>query len=213
MEMTGEQLIHASQADTWAALNDPEVLKACVPGCESIEQDQRHGVRGADDRARRPGERQVQGQAEPVQRQAAALLFDRVRGPGRRGGIRQGRRRREPHARRPSTRSSPTRSRRTSAASSRRSARGWWTRPRTRWRTISSSRSTRRSAKPAHAAEEHAPRRASSRSRCRAIPDLPQVSERHAVVLRRRRAGGVRGRAAHVCSLSTSSRRRRSALG
>ncbi len=34
MEMTGEQLIHASQADTWAALNDPEMLKACVPGCE-----------------------------------------------------------------------------------------------------------------------------------------------------------------------------------
>ena len=38
MEMTGEQLIHASQADTWAALNDPEVLKACVPGCESIDK-------------------------------------------------------------------------------------------------------------------------------------------------------------------------------
>ena len=38
MEMTGEQLIHASQADTWAALNDPEMLKACVSGCESIER-------------------------------------------------------------------------------------------------------------------------------------------------------------------------------
>ena len=38
MEMTGEQLIHASQADTWAALNDPEMLKACVPGCESIDR-------------------------------------------------------------------------------------------------------------------------------------------------------------------------------
>lgn len=34
--MSGEQLIAASQQDTWAALNDPEVLKACVPGCESI---------------------------------------------------------------------------------------------------------------------------------------------------------------------------------
>jgi carbon monoxide dehydrogenase subunit G len=34
--MTGEQLIAASQQDTWVALNDPEVLKACVPGCESI---------------------------------------------------------------------------------------------------------------------------------------------------------------------------------
>lgn len=37
MEMTGEQLIPASQQDTWTALNDTEVLKACVPGCESIE--------------------------------------------------------------------------------------------------------------------------------------------------------------------------------
>ena len=38
MEMTGEQLIPASQQDTWNALNDPEVLKACVPGCEAIER-------------------------------------------------------------------------------------------------------------------------------------------------------------------------------
>ena len=37
MEMTGEQLIPASQQETWNALNDTEVLKACVPGCESIE--------------------------------------------------------------------------------------------------------------------------------------------------------------------------------
>lgn len=38
MEMTGEQLIHATQADTWAALNDPAILKECVPGCESIDR-------------------------------------------------------------------------------------------------------------------------------------------------------------------------------
>jgi carbon monoxide dehydrogenase subunit G len=38
MEMSGEQLVPASQADTWAALNDPEILKACVPGCETIER-------------------------------------------------------------------------------------------------------------------------------------------------------------------------------
>ena len=38
MEMTGEQLIPASQQETWQALNDPEVLKACIPGCESIER-------------------------------------------------------------------------------------------------------------------------------------------------------------------------------
>ena len=38
MEMTGEQLIPASQQETWDALNDPEFLKSCVPGCESMEQ-------------------------------------------------------------------------------------------------------------------------------------------------------------------------------
>src|SRR5438045_1579844 len=37
MEMTGEQLIPASQQQTWDALNDPQMLKACVPGCESID--------------------------------------------------------------------------------------------------------------------------------------------------------------------------------
>jgi carbon monoxide dehydrogenase subunit G len=37
MEMKGEQLVPASQQETWNALNDPQVLKACVPGCESID--------------------------------------------------------------------------------------------------------------------------------------------------------------------------------
>jgi uncharacterized protein len=37
MEMKGEQLVPASQQDVWNALNDPAMLKACVPGCESIE--------------------------------------------------------------------------------------------------------------------------------------------------------------------------------
>ena len=38
MEMTGEQLVPAPQQETWKALNDPEILKACIPGCESIER-------------------------------------------------------------------------------------------------------------------------------------------------------------------------------
>jgi carbon monoxide dehydrogenase subunit G len=37
MEMSGEERIPATRDQTWAALNDPEILKACVPGCESIE--------------------------------------------------------------------------------------------------------------------------------------------------------------------------------
>ena len=37
MEMTGEQFIPLPQEATWAALNDPEILKDCIPGCESME--------------------------------------------------------------------------------------------------------------------------------------------------------------------------------
>jgi carbon monoxide dehydrogenase subunit G len=38
MEMTGEQLIPLPQQRVWEGLNDPEMLKACIPGCESIER-------------------------------------------------------------------------------------------------------------------------------------------------------------------------------
>src|SRR3954465_1872994 len=38
MEMSGEQRIPLSQQRVWEALNDPEILKACIPGCERIER-------------------------------------------------------------------------------------------------------------------------------------------------------------------------------
>jgi uncharacterized protein len=38
MELNGERLIAAPIDKTWAALNDPEVLKACIAGCESLER-------------------------------------------------------------------------------------------------------------------------------------------------------------------------------
>lgn len=38
MELNGEQLIPASQERTWHSLNDTEVLKACIPGCETLER-------------------------------------------------------------------------------------------------------------------------------------------------------------------------------
>ncbi len=38
MELIGERLIPASVDTTWAALNDPEVLKACIAGCETLER-------------------------------------------------------------------------------------------------------------------------------------------------------------------------------
>ena len=38
MELQGERLIPASVDKTWASLNDPEVLKACIAGCETLER-------------------------------------------------------------------------------------------------------------------------------------------------------------------------------
>jgi carbon monoxide dehydrogenase subunit G len=38
MDMNGERLIPAPKQIVWAALNDPETLRACIPGCESLEK-------------------------------------------------------------------------------------------------------------------------------------------------------------------------------
>jgi uncharacterized protein len=39
MTMTGEVLLPASRTVVWAKLNDPDVLKACIPGCEELVMD------------------------------------------------------------------------------------------------------------------------------------------------------------------------------
>ena len=36
MQMSGTRTIAADQATVWAAILDPEVLKACIPGCQEI---------------------------------------------------------------------------------------------------------------------------------------------------------------------------------
>ena len=38
MDMTGERRIPAPRQTVWEALNNPEVLKASIPGCESLEK-------------------------------------------------------------------------------------------------------------------------------------------------------------------------------
>lgn len=45
MQLTGEQRIAAPRAKVWEALNDPAVLRQCIPGCQSLEKE-------ADDRLR-----------------------------------------------------------------------------------------------------------------------------------------------------------------
>ena len=38
MELKGERRLTVDRATAWKALNDPEVLRACIPGCESVEK-------------------------------------------------------------------------------------------------------------------------------------------------------------------------------
>ena len=38
MEMKGSRVVPTDVDTTWRALNDPEVLRACIPGCESIDR-------------------------------------------------------------------------------------------------------------------------------------------------------------------------------
>ena len=38
MDMVGSYDIPAPRQEVWLALNDPEVLKACLPGCQSFEK-------------------------------------------------------------------------------------------------------------------------------------------------------------------------------
>jgi len=39
MQMVGEQLITASCQQVWEALNDPEILRASIPGCQSLARE------------------------------------------------------------------------------------------------------------------------------------------------------------------------------
>ena len=38
MKITGENQIAATPQQVWEALNDPEVLRQSIPGCESLEK-------------------------------------------------------------------------------------------------------------------------------------------------------------------------------
>ncbi len=38
LEMTGEYVLPVARQAVWDALNDPEMLRRCIPGCESLEK-------------------------------------------------------------------------------------------------------------------------------------------------------------------------------
>ena len=42
MDMQGSRQLAITQQQAWDALNDPQVLKACIPGCEKVEPTGEH---------------------------------------------------------------------------------------------------------------------------------------------------------------------------
>ena len=43
MELIGSRIISANRATVWEGLNDPEVLKLCIPGCSEMHRDEDGG--------------------------------------------------------------------------------------------------------------------------------------------------------------------------
>jgi uncharacterized protein len=39
MQMSGQERIAAARQDVWKALDDPEILKRCIPGCQSLTKE------------------------------------------------------------------------------------------------------------------------------------------------------------------------------
>ncbi len=37
MDMQGQRVLHVTQAQAWDALNDPQILKSCIPGCDKFD--------------------------------------------------------------------------------------------------------------------------------------------------------------------------------
>ncbi len=62
LEMTGTYDLPVPREQVWSALNDPEMLKRCIPGCEELEQLSPTELRSCRGGEGRPREGEVQGQ-------------------------------------------------------------------------------------------------------------------------------------------------------
>jgi carbon monoxide dehydrogenase subunit G len=61
MNMTGEQRIAAPRQRVWEALNDPDILRASIPGCQSLDKEGDGSLRRDGGGEGRPDRRALQG--------------------------------------------------------------------------------------------------------------------------------------------------------
>jgi carbon monoxide dehydrogenase subunit G len=90
MEMLGNRRLGVTQQQAWEALNDPETLKKCIPGCDKVRAHGRqHLQRGAGGEDR-PGVGQVQRQGDAVGHRGARRLQADFEGQGGVAGFAKG---------------------------------------------------------------------------------------------------------------------------
>jgi carbon monoxide dehydrogenase subunit G len=92
MTIEGEERIEAPIGKVWEALNDPEVLAASIPGCESLKKKSDTELEAVVTLKIGPIKAQVQRRGRIAESEAAALLHHPGRRQGRHRGLRQGRR-------------------------------------------------------------------------------------------------------------------------
>ena len=124
MDMTGEYRIPAPRQRVWEALNDPDTLKAAIPGCEELNKLSDNELEARVKAKVGPVSATFTGKVTLNDLNPPRELPDRRRGQGRCRGLRQGRRRGEPRRGRRRHHPALHAPRPTSAASWRRSARG-----------------------------------------------------------------------------------------
>jgi carbon monoxide dehydrogenase subunit G len=82
MEILGQQIIAAPRQRVWDALNDPETLKACLPGCELVERVSPEEFRVIIKTAIGPLKARFQGSLKITEAQAPASCVMQFEGQG-----------------------------------------------------------------------------------------------------------------------------------
>lgn len=84
MDMTGEHRIAAPRDVVWAALNDADVLRQCIPGCEELERLSDTGMRAIVVQKIGPVKARFEGEVELTNIDAPESYT--IRGEGK-GGV------------------------------------------------------------------------------------------------------------------------------
>jgi uncharacterized protein len=90
MTMTGEVQLPAIRETVWTMLNDPEVLKACIPGCEQLEMNADNEFQAVATIKVGPVKARWKGKVRLSDLNPPNSYRISGRGRGRRRGLRQG---------------------------------------------------------------------------------------------------------------------------